>query len=68
MDQSQLKAIAQWLQALQGLQRDPRQLKDPARNAETFSRVLGDLDRGTAFEDESTAFLADLHALAPEDR
>jgi len=68
MDQSQLDAIGQWLQALQGLERAYGELKDPVRTAETFTRVLANLDRSTAFEAESTSFLADLHALAPKDR
>jgi len=67
MDQSQLDAIGHWLEALQGLEREPSELNDPARTAETFSRVLGALDRDTSFEAESTTFLADLHALAPKD-
>jgi len=67
MDQSQLAAIGQWLRALQGLEREFSELKDPARTTKTISRVIDDLDRTIAFEAESTSFLADLHALAPKD-
>jgi len=67
MDQSQLAAIAQWLQALQGLERESSELEDPARTAEAYSKMLGDLTRSSAFDEESSSCLAELHALAPED-